>query len=32
YDQIDEEYIYQIINNNLSDIESFVDLIVNRYF
>jgi uncharacterized protein YutE (UPF0331/DUF86 family)/predicted nucleotidyltransferase len=32
YDQIDEEYIYQIINNNLEDIESFVDLIVNRYF
>jgi uncharacterized protein YutE (UPF0331/DUF86 family) len=32
YDQIDEEYIYQIIKNNLSDIESFVDLIVNRYF
>lgn len=32
YDQIDEEYIYRIINNNLSDIESFIDLIVNRYF
>ncbi|RAK12656.1 uncharacterized protein YutE (UPF0331/DUF86 family) [Halanaerobium saccharolyticum] len=32
YDQIDEEYIYRIINNNLSDIESFVDLIANRYF
>ena len=32
YDQIDEEYIYQIINNNLEDIESYVDLIVNRYF
>ncbi|TDO94054.1 uncharacterized protein YutE (UPF0331/DUF86 family) [Halanaerobium saccharolyticum] len=32
YDQIDEEYIYRIINNHLSDIESFVDLIVNRYF
>ena len=32
YDQIDEEYIYQIINNNLEVIESFVDLIVNRYF
>lgn len=32
YDQIDEEYIYQIINNNLEDIESFVDLIANRYF
>jgi uncharacterized protein YutE (UPF0331/DUF86 family)/predicted nucleotidyltransferase len=32
YDQIDEEYIYQIINNNLEDIESFVDLIANKYF
>jgi uncharacterized protein YutE (UPF0331/DUF86 family)/predicted nucleotidyltransferase len=32
YDQIDEEYIYKIINNNLEDIESFVDLIANRYF
>ena len=32
YDQIDEEYVYQIINNNLEDIESYVDLIVNRYF
>ncbi len=32
YDQIDEEFIYQIINNNLEDIESFDDLIINRYF
>lgn len=32
YDQIDEEFIYQIINNNLEDIEKYVDLIVNRYF
>lgn len=32
YDQIDEEFIYQIINNNLEDIENFVDLIANRYF
>ena len=32
YDQIDEEFIYKIINNNLEDIESFDDLIINRYF
>ena len=32
YDQIDEEFIYQILNSNLKDIEDFVDLIVKKYF
>lgn len=32
YDQIDEEFIYQIINNNLEYIEKYVDIIIKRYF
>jgi len=32
YDQIDEEFIYQIINNNLKDIEKYVDIIIKKYF
>ncbi|RCW44775.1 DUF86 domain-containing protein [Halanaerobium sp. MA284_MarDTE_T2] len=32
YDQIDDEYIYHIIKNNLEDIDTFIEIIIDDYF
>ena len=31
YDEIDDEQIYEIINNNLDDYKSFINIIINKY-
>jgi len=32
YDEVDDEYIYEIINNNLSDFDYFIKVITEKYF
>jgi uncharacterized protein YutE (UPF0331/DUF86 family) len=32
YDEVDDEYIYEIIQNNLSDFDYFIEVITKEYF